>query len=431
MRRLNFARSGKTASGWNDAVRLTASYLEGKRKADDLLGRLPDFVLGERRARCQSLFLGALRHGFRVRAAARPFLRKPPAAGLEAVLLVAGFELIEGDASTRPKIVHHAVEQSKSLLRPAESAFLNALLRKLPAALDAQTPETGPAAFFSHPQWLVEHWTAAFGEDDARRLLEWNQRLPVNYLRIYGGEAPPPGAEPGEWPGFYRLRSGGLQSEACRALLAEGRAYVKDPSTRHAPALLAPAEGESVLDLCAAPGGKAFDLAQAMRGRGRLVAVDLPGRRIERLRANLAKLRTSDFEAPVVERDVLELDAGTFRDRDLPDRYDAVMLDAPCSNTGVIQRRVDVKWRLRPDDIAACAKLQQQLIHSAARFVRPGGRLVYSTCSIEAEENAVLVQDFLASKSGRAFSLENSVRCLPWECGHDGATAFLLKQGIS
>jgi 16S rRNA (cytosine967-C5)-methyltransferase len=104
------------------------------------------------------------------------------------------------------------------------------------------------------------------------------------------------------------------------------------------------------------------------------------------------------------------------------------MLDAPCSNTGVVQRRTDVKWRLQPKDIEGCAQLQLQLLHSAARFVRPGGRLVYSTCSIEEAENRQVVEAFLASRSGSKFRLEASEISYPWETGHDGAGAFLLSR---
>ena len=92
----------------------------------------------------------------------------------------------------------------------------------------------------------------------------------------------------------------------------------------------------------------------------------------------------------------------------------------------VIQRRTDVKWRLQPEDISKCAHLQSQLLHSASRFVKPGGRLLYSTCSIEASENLNIVEDFLASRSGAAFSLEAHQMAYPWETGHDGAGACLL-----
>ncbi|MFP4068723.1 MAG: RsmB/NOP family class I SAM-dependent RNA methyltransferase [Verrucomicrobiota bacterium] len=428
MRSVNFALSLKTATGWGAAVLLTSAYLAENRKANQLLADLPDSFVGDRRAQCQSLFLGALRSGLRVRAACRPIMRKRPRPLVEAILLVAGYELLHAPPAKGPQIVHHAVEQSKPLVAAGESRFLNALLRRLPDALAAQSPEDDPAAYYAHPDWLVARWMAVFGDPATRRLLEWNQGVPETFIRFYGTTDPPDALAPAEWPGFHRIDAPGLRSQTVRALLASGEAYIKDPSTRHAPALLAPRPGDEVLDLCASPGGKAFDLAHSMDRRGRLVAVDLPGPRIARLEENLAKLRSDDFRAEILESDVLALSASVFEKHGLPPDYHAVMLDAPCSNTGVIRRRTDVKWRLRPDDIPRCAKLQQQLIHSAARFVRPGGRLCYSTCSIEPEENRELLGDFLASKSGAAFSLQAERICLPWDCRHDGASAFLLSR---
>ncbi len=181
-----------------------------------------------------------------------------------------------------------------------------------------------------------------------------------------------------------------------------------------------------MLDLCAAPGGKAYDLAHLMEREGRIVALDLPGIRIERLAQNLRNLATEKLECVILEGDLLELDDEAFEQQDLPTKYDAVMLDAPCSNTGVIQRRTDVKWRLRGKDVSNCAYLQKQLLVAASYCVKPGGRLVYSTCSIENDENKEVVDAFLKSAAGERFTLKDSAISLPWETGHDGAGAFLL-----
>ncbi|WPJ97957.1 RsmB/NOP family class I SAM-dependent RNA methyltransferase [Coraliomargarita algicola] len=428
MRSIKFSLSRKSTTGWDAAVHLTEVYLSGDRKADQLLDELPIEFIGDRRAACQSLFLGALRHGHRTQAALQGLLRKKARAGVEAILLVSGYELLDADAERHPKIIHHAVERSKQLINRFEQGFLNAVLRKLPDALAGIDAEQAPAAYYSHPAWLVAHWQKEFPES-YRELLEWNQEIPATYLKIYDESIQgPAGLEATNWPQFYRITPQISWQVDLHPLLNQGNAYIKDPSTRLAPALLAPQAGESVLDLCAAPGGKAYDMAHAMKGSGLIVAVDLPGNRIARLDANLSTLRSADLQCKIIKSDLLELDAATFEAQDLPLRYDAVMLDAPCSNTGVIQRRTDVKWRLRPKDIAQCAKLQLQLLHSAARFVRAGGRIVYSTCSIEAAENQHVVDAFLKSKSGQAFELEDSARSLPWETGHDGAGAFRLRR---
>ncbi len=428
MRSIKFSLSAKSTTGWDAAVHLTEAYLTSDRKADQLLDELPDNFIGDRRAACQSLFLGALRHGHRTQTALKGLLRKKAKIGVKAILLVTGYELLDADADRHPKIIHHAVERSKSRVNRFEQGFLNAVLRKLPTALTQIEPDKAPAAYFSHPEWLVARWKKEFPEDYTC-LLEWDQCIPATYLKIYdAGIERPAGLEPTDWPQFYKITNQVSWSDDLHPLLNKGNAYIKDPSTRLAPALLAPNSDECVLDLCAAPGGKAYDMAHAMAGRGQIVAVDLPGNRIDRLRENLDSLQTPDLACAIVESDVLELNADTFEARDLPSQYDAVMLDAPCSNTGVIQRRTDVKWRLQPKDIDGCAKLQLQLLHSAARFVRPGGRLVYSTCSIEEAENRAVVDAFLKSKSGGRFKLEASEISHPWETGHDGAGAFLLKR---
>ena len=427
MRSIKFSLSRKSATGWDAAVLLAEAYLPGDRKADQLLDELPADFIGDRRATCQSLFLGALRHGHTTRAALKGLLRKKTKPGVEAVFLVTGYELLAAEAARHPKIIHHAVERSKKLVNRFEQGFLNAVLRKLPAALAEIDAEANPADFFSHPAWLVARWQKEFPEKYIR-LLEWNQSVPATYLKIYDAKIErPAGLEATDWPQFYKVTGQISWRDDLHPMLNRGTAYVKDPSTRLAPALLAPRPGESILDLCAAPGGKAFDLAHAMERDGQIVAVDLPGNRIDRLRQNLDSLQSPNLICAIVESDVLELDADTFKANELPSEYDAVMLDTPCSNTGVIQRRTDVKWRLHPKDIDACAKLQLQLLHSAARFVRPGGRLVYSTCSIEEAENHAVVDAFLKSKSGSRFKLEAFEISHPWETGHDGAGAFLLR----
>ncbi len=428
MRSIKLSLSSKSIMGWDAAVYLVEAYLIGGQKADQLLDQLPENFVGERRAVCQSLFLGALRHGHRTRAALEGLLRKKTKYSVEAILLVSGYEMLDAEADRHPKIIHHAVERSKQLVNRFEQGFLNAILRKLPSALEQIQAHKSPAAFYSHPDWLLERWQRQFPRAYTQ-LLEWNQGIPPTYLKVYNDEVQiPMGLEATEWPQFYRVTGKISWKEDLYPLLNRGKAYIKDPSTRIAPALLGPRAGESVLDLCAAPGGKTYDMAHAMQGKGQIVAVDLPGKRIARLEENLSTLRSEDLKCEIVECDLLEMDSSTLEDKRLTSAYDAVMLDAPCSNTGVIQRRTDVKWRLQPKDIENCAKLQLQLLHSAARFVKAGGRITYSTCSIEAIENQLVVDEFLASKSGSLFKLEKAISSLPWETGHDGAGAFLLRR---
>lgn len=427
MRSIKFNLSKQPANSWEAAVLLTEGYLSANVKADRIMEQLPPDFVGQARARCQSLFLGGLREGHRTRNACQPLFRHTPRPRVEAVLLVAGFEVVDAPPARHPKIVHHAVEQSKRLLRRGEQAFVNAVLRKLPRQLKALLESDDPAARHSHPRWLVDHWLEIFGTSETEALLEWNQRRPKLYLKSEAaGAIDVECLTPTTWSRFYEVDTKMDWKTQLAPFLASGQAYFKDPSTRLAPALLCPKPGQDVLDLCAAPGGKAFDLCQTMGDEGRLVCLDLPGARMTRLRENIDRMGQRGLQTAIIEHDLTEMERGQFHQAGLPESYDAVMLDAPCSNTGVIQRRTDVKWRLRAGDIAACAKLQQQLIHSAARFVKAGGALVYSTCSIEPSENEAIVHEFLKTKSGQPFKLRQQAIARPWLCGHDGASAFLL-----
>jgi 16S rRNA (cytosine967-C5)-methyltransferase len=204
---------------------------------------------------------------------------------------------------------------------------------------------------------------------------------------------------------------------------------MQDPSTRLSVELLDLQAGQTVLDLCAAPGGKSLLMADLMPegdASGKIVALDLPGERIERLKENLSKIEAHDVA--LVQADLLEGVNQIFRDHQLPTQYDAVLLDAPCTNTGVMRHRVDVKWRLQERDFRKHAQQQLALLHAATRLVAPGGRFVYSTCSIDADENARVIKEFFDSRAGGPCELEKEVQSFPWETGHDGAGAFLMRR---
>jgi 16S rRNA (cytosine967-C5)-methyltransferase len=422
-------------AAWPAAARLIARWLDRRERVDVLLDSLPKSMTGTERARCQHLVLGVVRHAGRIDTALNTLVSHPPRFATRAVLFIAGFELIEAaadkDTGRVAKIVHHAVEQTKQLASPAEARLVNAVVRKLASKLD-QTPPTMNVsaeelgAYFSHPAWLVRSWLAQFGPEATRALLEWNQQPAPVYARCRSDDPATPRPEflePTPWPNIFEVEAGHWPE--VEALLKAGKLYLQDPSTLSPVDLLAPKSGERVLDLCAAPGGKSLLIADRMK-EGQLVAVDLPGTRIDRLKENLS--RTSGVDVALVQADVLENLGSTLREHQLPETYDAVLLDAPCSNTGVMRHRVDVKWRLQPGDFRKHPDQQLSLLHAAARQVASGGRLVYSTCSIDAEENEHVVRSFLAGKAGGPFTLETSTVHYPWTSKHDGAASFLLRK---
>ncbi|MSU73075.1 MAG: RNA methyltransferase [Opitutus sp.] len=431
---MSTAPEGVASAGWPSAVRLIARWLDRHERIDALLDTLPGSLAGAERARAQNLILGVVRNFGRIEQATGRLVPHPPRFLTRAVLFVAGYELIEAAGSPAgegraAKIVHHAVEQTKSIASPAEARLVNAVVRKLAAALASNPPNPEATAeqlgeYFSHPAWLVRNWLAQFGPENTRALLEWNQQPPRMYARWRQAAEPVPAfLKPTAWAGFFEVAPGHWSD--VEPLLKAGKLYLQDPATRLPVELLDPKPGESVLDLCAAPGGKSLLIADRMQS-GQLVAVDVPDARIDRLKENLS--RAPALNVALVQGDVRADIVPVLREHQLPASYAAVLIDVPCSNTGVMRHRVDVKWRLQAGDFKKHPRQQLSLLHAAARLVAPGGRLVYSTCSIDSEENEQVVGEFFASRAGSAFKRETSVVSHPWVTGHDGGAAFLLRR---
>ncbi len=418
-----------TFGGWEAAVGLAERWLARAERVDALLEGLPKALTGQDRARAQHLFYGVVRWATRLEAALAGLMARPPRTKVKAVLMVAGFELLEGGAESTAKVIHHAVGKAKTVASEKEAKLVNAVLRKMAAAL-AQ-PAADLATEFAHPEWLVARWTKQFGVDQTRQLLEWNQQPAPVYVRWRKLSEPVPEfLTPSKWPNFYEVPAG--KWDDVRRLANEGTLYVQDPSTRLCIDLLAPQPGEMILDACAAPGGKSLFIADLM-GSGRVVALDepvAPGKsdiRLVRLKENLARA-PAGVDVALVQADLRKVNTEFYRNLNLPLSYDSVIVDAPCSNTGVMRHRIDVKWRLQDGDFARHAEQQLELLHAAARLVHPGGRLVYSTCSVDAMENEGVIKAFFDSRAGGPFTLEKTVLAYPWKDGHDGAGAFLLKK---
>jgi 16S rRNA (cytosine967-C5)-methyltransferase len=405
------------SDGWTAAVILTERYQERPVRADLLLAELGSGADPALRRSAQQLFYAVIRGKSLLEAALGRLCAKAPQGRVRALLLVAGAELLEcgADVGRRAKATDWAVRKAGELLGPRMTGFVNAIVRRLPESLEAVRQSGGLSLQYSHPEWLVARWEGEFGAECTKKLLEWDQLVPPVYIRLEEGAEAPASLKPAQWPGYFSYEGGGWGP--VEALLAAGRAYAQDPSTRLCVDILDPKPGEKILDLCAAPGGKARLMLPRLGTEGRLICVDLP-ERCGLLEENL-KGRDS---AAILGSDVFALSAESFSSRNLPELYDAVLLDAPCSNTGVLRRRPDARWRLQEGDIEKCARLQFGLLKKAAEFVRPGGRLVYSTCSVEYAENDGVAEAFL--KANPNFTLKEKIHAYPWETGHDGAGAF-------
>jgi len=426
--------------GWSRAAALLVMHLAAPGRTDERLADLPDDLPAVDRARAQALFLASVRYLPRLREAIRPHVQRRPDRAMEARLILALAEMLDDDGEVDParaaRAVHHAVERTKGVGGASAAGFANAVLRRAVVSLTASSPSHLPAQgasvqalalTYGHPVWLVERWLHAFDEAVTRKLLAWNQRPAAVYGVWLDARTPRPEVkgviEASQHPGCFQVQSGGWAT--VEAWLIEGRAVVMDPASRRPVALLAPQPGECILDLCAAPGSKSRLLATAIGPTGRLVAVDLPGPRVEKLEGSLAPMGGN---CAVIGGDLRKLRPADLGLGGLPEEYSAVLVDAPCSNTGVLRRRPDAKQRLRVDDIAKAATLQRLLLAQAAHFVAPGGRLVFSTCSLEAEENTGVIEAFLSAGLGRQFRLETVDSYRPDSDGHDGGAAHLLRR---
>lgn len=316
---------------------------------------------------------------------------------------------------------HAAVNENVGLAGRA-SGLVNAVLRRScreRGALLQGMGALGVETRTSHPAFLLRRWELQYGEAGMEKLAEWNQEPAPVFVRLnrlhpeaIAGMARTEGVE-SVGGDFYRCEI------LPRSALEAGWCYAQDPSTVVAPGLLDAGPGMMVLDACAAPGGKTAFLAQMMANEGCVVACDLPGGRLRRLEDNLLRLGVRCAEVRGVDwlgEDVLPFEAGSF---------DRILLDAPCSNTGVMRRRVDVRWRLSEAEFDRMVDLQRALLRRCLPLLKSGGSLVYSTCSIDREENEGQVEWAVATFPGlRCLSKESRT---PHLDGVDGAFAAVLK----
>jgi 16S rRNA (cytosine967-C5)-methyltransferase len=312
--------------------------------------------------------------------------------------------------------------------------MINAVLRRAQREREQilrDLEQQPPHIRLSHPLLLMERWARQYGEADALKLAEWNNLPPVTTLRVEQSAI-----DAAEF--IDRLREAGIEPllhpfsdrEIFLVLprgiavtkvpgYAEGWFTVQDPATSIAVDLLAPRPGESVLDACAAPGGKAAMIADRMKGNGELVAMDLHADRIAVLKENQKRLKLDWIE-------IMQGDAREPQKALAGRTFDAILLDVPCLNTGVLRRRADARWRIEPERIEKITGLQYEILTACAGMLKEKGRLVYSTCSLEAEENEDLIARWI--RAHPEFRMARTGKCFPPESESDGAYAALIRR---
>ena len=314
-----------------------------------------------------------------------------------------------------------AVNESVNLVRMARlssaAAFVNALLRRAirepeydPAA-DIANPIEKIAVRTSHPVWLIERWANAFGLEEAEAFARANNLVPPTAFRVVGNhpemlsELTAAGAalEPSHIAnGAWRVSG---STSLLRELSAAGEIYLQDEASQLVAQVLDANPGERVLDLCAAPGGKTTMIAGGTADRALIVAADRSATRMETV-VETKKLHQLEGIKLVI------LDA-TEQLPFWPESFDKVLVDAPCSGTGTLRRNPEIRWRLSQDDIPMLAEQQKRILRNALEMLKPGGRLVYSTCSVEPEENEEVIAEC-------RLRLLKTIRTWPHRDGCDG-----------
>lgn len=354
------------------------------------------------------------------------------------ILRLSIFQLLHLDRVPASAVVKDAVDMAGKAGKRSASGLVNALLRRVSRERDALPLPARPldpgdrdaaldylAVTLSHPRWLVARWLDRFGFDSAEAWLRFNNTpapltLRVNTLRATRDEL------------LARLREAGIDAAPGRhapdalvvqrgnplatPLHAEGWFVVQDEASQLVGHFAAAADGETVLDVCASPGGKTLIMAAAVGEGGRVVACDVRARRVELLRETVT--RSGATQVRIVRADA----AGPLPFGGL---FDRVLLDAPCSGLGTLRRDPDIKWRRHESDIAALAEAQLEMLTHAAGFARPAGALVYATCSSEPEENDEVVERFLA-RHPEFMRRDPVLRTLPFADGLEAFFAAML-----
>lgn len=319
------------------------------------------------------------------------------------ILILSLYQLLFLERIPAYAIINEAVEMTRREGK-AVSGMVNGLLRNVERNRDRITyPDPSVdtvaylAVFYSHPEWMVSRWLNRYGYEDTKRLLAFNNQGPplavrANLLKNDARELRTTLEEEGVKVQEGMVFNTSLLLESMPLPLfrlrsyKEGLFYVQGESAMLIPQCLSPQPNTLVYDFCCGVGGKTTHLAEIMGDRGTIMAFDIHQHKLDLLKTNCQRLGISIVESR--EGDLFDLIRGLGQ-------ADAVLLDAPCSGLGVLRSRADLRWRKKEADIAVMSELQGQMLEQVARTVRSGGRLLYSTCSLEPEENQEVVERFI------------------------------------
>lgn len=351
------------------------------------------------------------------------------------ILRLAAYQVLFLDRVPAHAAVNEAVKQAKKRRRHYLSGFINGVLRNLVRNSRVVLPdeERHPVKHlsvkYSHPQWMVSRWLKRWGRETAELILAANNipievTLRVNTLKANVKECVAAllqdGVEvsPGQLLPNLALRIKKSADLNTLRAFRRGMVTVQDEASMYAAHLLGPQAGERVLDMCSAPGGKTTQMSAMMNNQGQIVAVDVHEHRLKLVVDNARRLGATNITTLCADATVLgKSQIGMF---------DKILCDAPCSGLGTIRSKPEIKWYKQERDIASLAQLQEKLLRAAADLLKPGGRLVYSTCTNEPEETDKVVRQAIAGRSG--LRLKSQDHLLPHKFDTDGFFVAVLEK---
>jgi 16S rRNA (cytosine967-C5)-methyltransferase len=341
--------------------------------------------------------------------------------------------------------VNESVNLVKMARKTSAAGMVNAALRNAARHLDEKPGEAITdkserlAVELSHAPWMLGRWAANFGEAEMHRLAFADNQTPESAFRINTLRA-------GSEETLARLAAESLQMRASKIaagayvieggqasglapFVEDGSIYIQDEASQLVSLLLDAKAGQRILDMCAAPGSKTTHIAALTENRAQIIACDIHSHRLETLLASCQRLGVTSVETVLLAA----TEGLPFAEAE---KFDRVLIDAPCTGTGTLRRNPEIKWRLGADDIKRLAEIQSILLARGAQWLKPGGRLIYSTCSVEPEENEEVVEKFLAANPEfqlaqvevpeDCLTAEGFVRTFPHRQGTDGFFAAVL-----
>ncbi len=395
-------------------------------------GDFPDRLIPEQttqRHLVQEMLFGSVRWKRLLEWVLQSMVPRDPDPQTKAYLMTGLYQLFCMDNIPAHAALNETVEAAKADLDTSRIRFINGVLRNSLRQRDHIQDALSKAPVgirLSHPDTLIARWTSFYGAAAMEALCNWNNQRPAVSIRLFADARHPENetlrrmlaAHPVVPDCFLQVPPGTVVTDLPG--YATGAFYVQDPATHLAITLLELEPGLKLLDACAAPGGKALACADRMQDQGVILAADLHEDRLKRLRENVQRSGAGCIR--IVQADATQHPGDGEILKDAP--FDRILLDVPCSNTGVLNRRPDARWRFSGDRLAAMVALKHRMLEAAASLLAPGGILVYSTCSLEPEENMQQIRDWLITHAD--FKTGRQRFSLPPDAGTDGAFAAQL-----